>query len=193
MLVKVLVGRAGAERGHADEDAVGADDLVPALPHGGFDADAHLGRADDGAGAGAAGASRNNSKQGTDTTRADTPRSAISLAASTAIETSEPVAKIETSAGPPGPRDLIGAGGADVVARQAPVRSCGRFWRVSASTLGRSFALAARAASIPASRPRRTDGTRADSGSRAAPRDARPADASGRLRRGRSSRASSHG
>src|ERR1051325_11347413 len=39
MLVEVLGGRARAERRHADEPAVGADDRVPALAHRGLDAD----------------------------------------------------------------------------------------------------------------------------------------------------------
>ena len=48
----------------------------------------------------ASGASSSSSKQGTDTTRAEMPRAASSFFASTAIATSEPVAKIETSALP---------------------------------------------------------------------------------------------
>ena len=46
----------------------------------------------------ASGASSSSSKQGTDTTRAEMPRAAISFFASTAIATSEPVAKTDTSA-----------------------------------------------------------------------------------------------
>src|ERR1039458_2805464 len=49
MLVKVLVGRAGAETGHTHKGAVGTDDGVPALAHSGFHADFDLGVADDGA------------------------------------------------------------------------------------------------------------------------------------------------
>ncbi len=45
-----------------------------------------------------AGSARNSSKQGTDTTRATTPRSRRNLRASTAIETSDPVANSDTSA-----------------------------------------------------------------------------------------------
>jgi hypothetical protein len=41
---------------------------------------------------------RNSSKQGTDTTRAETPRSRRNFRASTAMQTSEPVANSETSA-----------------------------------------------------------------------------------------------
>src|SRR2546423_1036758 len=46
LLVKVLVGRAGTKRRHADKDGVGADDFIPALAHRGFDADAHRRGAD---------------------------------------------------------------------------------------------------------------------------------------------------
>src|SRR6185437_741955 len=49
MLVEFLVGRAGAERRHAYENTARANDGVPALPHGGFDADIDFGVADDGA------------------------------------------------------------------------------------------------------------------------------------------------
>src|SRR5665213_103291 len=39
MAIELLVGPAGAEAGHANEGAVGADDGVPSHPHGGLDAD----------------------------------------------------------------------------------------------------------------------------------------------------------
>ena len=41
MTVKVFIGRARAKARHADEDAVGADDLVPAHADRGFAADVH--------------------------------------------------------------------------------------------------------------------------------------------------------
>src|SRR6516165_6977638 len=47
MLVQFLVGSACAECRHADEAAIGADDLVPALPHRRLDGNIDLGRADD--------------------------------------------------------------------------------------------------------------------------------------------------
>src|SRR5581483_442210 len=47
MPVKVLIGRAGTEIAHSHKKAIAADDRVPALAHGGFDADAHRGGADD--------------------------------------------------------------------------------------------------------------------------------------------------
>src|SRR5215216_437258 len=40
--IEILIGRAGTETRHADENAVGADEGIPALAHGGFDADANL-------------------------------------------------------------------------------------------------------------------------------------------------------
>src|SRR5579864_8880100 len=46
MFIKVFIGRAGAEPGHADKGAVGADDGVPPFAHRGFDADLNLGIAD---------------------------------------------------------------------------------------------------------------------------------------------------
>ena len=46
MLVKILIRRAGAEAGHADKGAGGADDRVPALANTGFDGDVDLGIAD---------------------------------------------------------------------------------------------------------------------------------------------------
>src|SRR5215469_16909964 len=47
MGVEVLERAAGAERRHADESTVRADDLVPALTDRGLDRDAHRRRADD--------------------------------------------------------------------------------------------------------------------------------------------------
>src|SRR5690349_8182322 len=46
MLVKVLVWRAGAERMHADEQAVAADNCIPPLPDCSLDADLDSGFAD---------------------------------------------------------------------------------------------------------------------------------------------------
>ena len=71
--------------------------------------------------------------------RARRPRARCSsLRASTAMATSDPVANSETSAILLlGRRDLIGAG-AQRLASSNPSRNCGRFWRVRASTLGRS-------------------------------------------------------
>ena len=80
---------------------------------------------------------------------------------------------------------FIGAG-AQRLCSSKPWRSCGRFCRVSASTLGRVLALAAPAASTRRSRPRRRAEHFEIREWRAAPRDARPADGSGRLRRARS-------
>ena len=68
--------------------------------------------------------------------RRDALRCASSLRASTAIATSEPVAKIETSARSSAAGDLIGARARSGSRRRAELRSCGRFCRVSASTLG---------------------------------------------------------
>src|SRR5262249_47061279 len=47
--VKILVRRARSERCHADKNAVGTDDGIPALPNGGFYTDFHASVADDGA------------------------------------------------------------------------------------------------------------------------------------------------
>src|SRR5580704_18900958 len=47
MAVELLGGGARPERRHADESAVRADDLVPALTYGGLDRDPHRRRADD--------------------------------------------------------------------------------------------------------------------------------------------------
>src|SRR5690606_1659334 len=41
MPVQIRIGSAGAEGIHADEDAVAADDRIPALAHARLDADAH--------------------------------------------------------------------------------------------------------------------------------------------------------
>src|SRR5262249_23210112 len=46
VLVEVLVRRARPECRHPDEGAIGADDLVPALPHGSLDRNLDLGHAD---------------------------------------------------------------------------------------------------------------------------------------------------
>src|SRR5712671_5150140 len=41
IIVNILVGRAGAKTGHADENPIFADDRVPALTDSRFDTDAH--------------------------------------------------------------------------------------------------------------------------------------------------------
>ena len=56
------------------------------------------------------------------------------------METSEPVAKIETSRLAVAPARFRRRRRRSGCARRASVRSCGRFWRVSASTLGVSRA-----------------------------------------------------
>src|SRR5918995_1374217 len=45
--VEILIGRARAKSGHADEDSVGSDDRIPAEAHGGLDRDLDRRIADD--------------------------------------------------------------------------------------------------------------------------------------------------
>src|SRR5262245_22141943 len=47
LFIQFLVGRAGAKRVHADKYAIGSDDGIPALPHGGFHANSDASTADD--------------------------------------------------------------------------------------------------------------------------------------------------
>ena len=49
MAVELLIRSAGAESAHPDENAVAADDGIPALAHGSFHPDPHRGVTDDGA------------------------------------------------------------------------------------------------------------------------------------------------
>ena len=88
----------------------------------------------------ASGAANSNSKHGTETTRAATPCAASSFCASTAIAPPSRWRRATPAASPSAGDDLIGAAGAACCARRASVRSCGRFCRVSASTLGASRA-----------------------------------------------------
>src|ERR1700676_162706 len=97
MAVEILDRRAGADRRHAHEGAVRADDLVPALPYGGLDRDPHGRGAEDGLPLGGPAAGGHRGRQHPDRT----PRPCSSFCASTAMATSDPVANSDTSA-PPG-------------------------------------------------------------------------------------------
>ena len=136
MLVEVLVGRAGAEAGHADEGAVGADDGVPALPDRGLDADLRPARRRSRRGGrrpGPPGTARSTAP------RRRGPRRPARRAASAPRPRSRPRSRWRRSrprALPSRRRDLVGAVRRSGCARRGSRRSCGRFWRVSASTLG---------------------------------------------------------
>ena len=161
VLVEVLVGRAGAEAGHADEGAVGADDGVPALPDGGLDADLAPARRRSRRGGTSSGAAKNSSKQGTETTRAAMPLAASSFCASTAIDDFRAGGEDRDLA--PCPRagdDLVGA------ARRSGCRSSSvpaQLRQVLARQRQHARRLARFERELPAfrpSRPRRTGGTR---------------------------------
>ena len=94
-------------------------------------------------------------------------------------------------ASPPRVGQHVGAARARRSRARSTLRSStGSFWRVSASADRARRCARSRAATPRPSRSRRPGGSRACSGSRAAPRGARSAGASGRPRRARSSRAS---
>ena len=101
VIVKILIGRARAKTGHADKNPIFADDRVPALTDRRFDPDPHGGIANDLLAPIAVLSQRKVPMQGTDTTRAKICRAAKMRRASSASETSEPDANIETLAGPP--------------------------------------------------------------------------------------------